>query len=236
MRNPPCRSPSKLSTTSTRCSSVRGPASAPSFVTWPMISTAMPRRFAVRTSALVTSRTCATPPATPSVPCACTVCTESSTSRLGECSSTWPSTTPRSDSAARNSSSCRAPVRSARRRTWAADSSAVTYSVRRPVAAHRAATSSSSVDLPTPGSPPSSTTAPGTSPSPSTRSSSPIPVRTPRAADASTSVIRSAGWAGRCDATARALWVCPSDRLPQAWHCPQRPTQRPVVQPHSVQR
>ena len=60
----------------------------------------------------------------------------------------------------------------------------------RPAFAHCAATSSSSVDLPTPGSPASSTTAPGTRPSPSTRSSSPTPVRTRAAASASTSLIR----------------------------------------------
>ena len=45
-----------------------------------------------------------------------------------------------------------------------------------PVRAQRCATSSSSVDLPTPGSPASSVTEPGTSPPPSTRSSSSTPV------------------------------------------------------------
>ena len=51
---------------------------------------------------------------------------ESTTSRLGRTSSMWVSTAPRSVSAARNSSSCTPPVRSARSRTWEADSSPVT--------------------------------------------------------------------------------------------------------------
>ena len=52
-------------------------------------------------------------------------------------------------------------MRSARIRTWAADSSPVTTRLGASVRAAFAATSSSSVDLPTPGSPASSTTAPG---------------------------------------------------------------------------
>ena len=63
-------------------------------------------------------------------------------------------------------------MRWARIRTWAADSSPDTYSTRVPPRAALAATSSSRVDLPTPGSPASSSTAPGTIPPPSTRSSS----------------------------------------------------------------
>src|SRR5213083_1852647 len=45
-------------------------------------------------------------------------------------------------------------------------------------AARREATSSMSVDLPTPGSPPSRTSAPATTPPPKTRSNSPTPVET----------------------------------------------------------
>ena len=45
-----CRSPSKESTVSTRCSSVRGPARLPSLVTWPTSTTAVPRPLASRAS------------------------------------------------------------------------------------------------------------------------------------------------------------------------------------------
>ena len=100
-RNPECRSPSKLSTTSTRCSIIRGPAIAPSLVTCPTMITAMPRRLATRTSAPVTSRTWVTPPGEPSASAVPTVCTESSTISDGWTSSMCPSTVPRSVSAAR---------------------------------------------------------------------------------------------------------------------------------------
>ena len=63
----------------------------------------------------------------------------------------WPSTVCRSDSAARYTSSWVQPVRSARIRICPADSSPDTYSARRPAQAQRCTTSSSSVDLPTPG-------------------------------------------------------------------------------------
>ena len=66
-----------------------------------------------------------------------------------------------------------APNRCARRWTWCALSSAVTYSVG---PSHAASSWSSSVLLPMPGSPPSSVTDPGTNPPPSTRSSSSIEV------------------------------------------------------------
>ncbi len=58
------------------------------------------------------------------------------------------------------------------------------------------AAASSSVDLPTPGSPASRTTAPGTRPPPSTRSSSSSPVGRAPAALASTSAMGTAGLAG----------------------------------------
>ena len=61
-------SPSKCSTTSTRCSSTRGPAIEPSLVTWPTSTTVMPRVLATRTSAAATSLTWVTPPGTPSTP------------------------------------------------------------------------------------------------------------------------------------------------------------------------
>jgi len=126
-------------------------------------------------------------------------------------------------------------VRSARRRTWAADSSAVTYRVRRPARAHDAATSSSSVDLPTPGSPASRATAPGTRPSPSARSSSPMPVGTARASSAGTSVMRSAAARGGVTFAADAD-APPSAIEPQARHSLHRPTHTGVDHPHSPQR
>ena len=46
MRRREWRSPSNWQTTSTRCSSVRGPATEPSLVTWPMSTTGMSRAFA----------------------------------------------------------------------------------------------------------------------------------------------------------------------------------------------
>ena len=58
--------------------------------------------------------------------------------------------------------------------------------------ANCAAACSSSVDLPMPGSPPSSTSDPGTIPPPSTRSNSPMPVLSRSDAGASTSAYRRA--------------------------------------------
>ncbi len=43
-----CVSPSKYSTVSTMCSSTRGPASEPSFVTWPTSTTVQPDALATR--------------------------------------------------------------------------------------------------------------------------------------------------------------------------------------------
>ena len=63
MRYSPVASPSKYSTVSTRCSSRRGPAIAPSLVTWPTMKTAQPVRLANSISACVQSRTCETLPA-----------------------------------------------------------------------------------------------------------------------------------------------------------------------------
>ena len=73
----------------------------PSLVTWPMITSVMLRSLAIRISAAETSLTWVTPPGTPSTSLALIVCTESMTSSVGLTSSTWPSTAPRSVSAAR---------------------------------------------------------------------------------------------------------------------------------------
>ena len=164
-----------------------------------MSTVAIARALATRMRLAATSRTWLTPPAEPSTASLAMVCTESTTSRSGETDSTCPRTVARSVSAASSRRGRSAPIRSARMRTWAADSSPVTYSTRCPCDAARDATSRSSVDLPTPGSPASSTAAPPTRPPPSTRSSSSTPVGRTAAGVASTSAM---GWAGT--ATARA--------------------------------
>jgi hypothetical protein len=89
--------------------------------------------------------------------------------------------------------------------------------------------------LPTPGSPASSTAAPGTSPPPSTRSSSGTPLLRARESSIGTWPIGTAG-----EVTGPA-WVRPfgapaSATLPQVWHSPHRPTHLAVSQPHSEQR
>ncbi len=78
IRKPECRSPSKASTTSTRCSSSRGPAIAPSLVTCPIddhghAACAWPPG----PGRAVTSRTWVTPPGEPSASAVPMVCTES---------------------------------------------------------------------------------------------------------------------------------------------------------------
>src|SRR6201991_1805864 len=100
-----------------------------------------------------------------------------------------------------------------------------------------AAASSSSVDLPMPGSPASSTTAPGTRPPPSTRSSSLTPVVRAAAISALTWPIGSAGAvvAPACT-TLNPARAPSSSTVPPAWHSPHRPTHLVVRQPHSAQR
>ena len=56
--NPRSGSPSRYSTTSTMCSSILGPASPPSLVTWPTSTTDTPVVLASRTSRAALSRTC----------------------------------------------------------------------------------------------------------------------------------------------------------------------------------
>ena len=80
-------------------------------------------------------------------------------------------------------------MRSARKRTWDADSSPLIYNARIPTFAVCAATERRRVDLPTPGSPANKIAAPGTSPPPSTRSNSLTPVGLALAAERSTSPI-----------------------------------------------
>src|SRR5690625_1646932 len=126
-------------------------------------------------------------------------------------------------------------MRSARSRTWLADSSPVTYSTV-PALVARAATSSRRVDLPAPGSPATRTTAPGTLPPPRTRPGARTPVARARAVSTSTSAIGWAATTGRAAAAVRTVVAPASATVPQAWHSPQRPTHLAVVQPHSEQR
>src|SRR5262249_49827776 len=97
--------------------------------------------------------------------------------------------------------------------------------------------------LPTPGSPASSTTAPGTSPPPRTRSSSSSPVGRTLAARESTSVMGTAGAAGTATTCAMLRPTDPSparpavsSAVPQHRHPTQRPDHLVVRQPHSAQR
>ena len=123
MRNAVCESPSNWHTTSTRCSSVRGPAIEPSLVTWPTSSTGTSSDLAVSISALATSRTCVEPPEMPSTSCETIVCAESTIARAGLCCSIRPSAVAKSVVEASSRFSSTAPMREARNRTCACDSS-----------------------------------------------------------------------------------------------------------------
>jgi len=112
----------------------------------------------------------------------------------------------------------------------------VTYRVRWVALAALAATSSSSVDLPTPGSPASSATAPGTRPPPSTRSSSSMLVGREAATLASTWPMGSAALLTGPAAVVRTGTAPTSSMVPQALHSVQRPVHFGGVDPHSVQR
>src|SRR3972149_89292 len=118
------------------------------------------------------------------------------------------------------------PRRSARRRSCSADSSPETYSVGTPACSRRAEHWSSSVDLPMPGSPPTITMEPGTTPPPSTKSNSLRPVCHRLKPSAATSARRTG---------ARAGWL---DFLPRPPRPPDRPTASSATvfpAPHSVQ-
>ena len=171
-RRRPSDSPSKYSTVSTICSSTRGPASAPSLVTWPTRKIAVPLCLAKRTSNAALSRTWATPPG---ADCSCSVkmvWIESITITLGFSTRAVAMMLSMQVSVITLSLSSGKPKRRARMATCCWDSSPVTYSAGKRVAIlHRVC--SRMVDLPMPGSPPISTTDPSTRPPPSTRSSSP---------------------------------------------------------------
>src|SRR3989441_4243837 len=130
--------------------------------------------------------------------------------------------------------------RSARSRIWSGDSSPDTYSAGTPACSSRAAHCSRSVDFPIPGSPPTSTTDPGTIPPPKTKSNS----RRPVCHRPGRTVGRLESWTGV------ASFACafqPSNRptfrptgsSTSAFHAPhasQRPPHFGCSAPHSVQR
>jgi hypothetical protein len=129
-----------------------------------------------------------------------------------------------------NKSSC-APRRSARNFVCAADSSPHTYTIGPLARARPAASCRSSVDLPAPGGPPSSTRLPGTMPPPSSRSNSPMPLGIRATAPLETSPSRTGPsieptgrWALVCEAFGLAVGA--SANVFQASQAGQRPSQR----------
>ena len=104
------------------------------------------------------------------------VCTESTTTREGGRLMMAASIAPTSFPARTMSCSGTVPTRVARTLTWAKDSSAEASNTENPRSATAASTWNSRVDLPTPGGPKTSVTAPATKPPPITRSTSSIPV------------------------------------------------------------
>ena len=82
-RRPEKRSPSSVSTTSTRCSSVLGPASVPSLVTWPTRITGTPCSLANAWRRAAAARTWPTEPAGPSSSSVVSVWIESTMSSAG---------------------------------------------------------------------------------------------------------------------------------------------------------
>ena len=192
-RSPDRGSPSNVSTTSTACSSVRGPARSPSFVTWPVRSTAMPSSFARPTSASVQSRTWDGPPGICVPEVSRMVWMESTASRDGRVSraisSTWRDRAPARTRWRRR----RRRAAATRAATCAWDSSPETSTHDRPAPERWARICRSNVDLPMPGSPASSATEAGTMPPPSTRSIPANPVETRRSSSGAAASVTSGG-------------------------------------------
>ena len=221
---------------STRCSSARGPASAPSFVTWPTRTSAAPSALARATRLLAQPATCAIEPAGDPISGSLIAWMESTTTTSGArfamaCSiaGSWVASTTKTPGTS-------APRRPARRRTWCAASSAATRRQRWPDDAIDANTCNSRVDLPVPGSPPRSVADPGSKPPESTRSSSPMPVgsglyelrsTSPSSIGTGPSAVPALGW----PAATSSSWS--EFHSPQAGH---RPDQRGAVASHALQR
>ena len=227
------------------CSSARGPARAPSLVTWPTSTVATCRDLARPTSWSAHSRTWVMLPGTPLArrsprvagPMA-TAWIESITTRSGSASTTELITVPTSVAARISRPGGIGPRRSARSRTWWADSSADTSRTRCPEAARAASTWSSRVDLPIPGSPPRRVTEPGTRPPESTRSNSSTPVGTAVASDRSTEE-SGTGMAERSSASTARTNDPSCASSTRVFHSPQeghRPVHLAEVEPQSMQR
>ncbi len=197
----------------------------------------MDRALAASSAAL--SRTWATEPGADSTRSVCTVWIESTTTRRGPRSRQVDASSSTLVVGSSRRSPGTPPSRSARSRICAGPSSPHTYRTGPRCFWRWAASWSASVDLPMPGSPPSSTTEPGTSPPPSTRSSSGSPVPSRGASAASTSS-RASATAGSLATRSRLAPgsgpVGSSTRLSQAPQAVQRPSQRGCWEPHSVQQ
>ena len=192
-------SPSMYSTTSTMCSSTRGPAMSPLLVTCPMMNTGMPAVFAACSSAVAHSRTCDVDPGEPVASSRNTVWIESTTSAAGRSRTTAAKIASSRVAEYTITPSAWTPKRSAREASCSTLSSPDAYKTLAPAPGpapspaasvpapsppakktpprarappSRPATCSASVLLPTPGSPPMSSIAPGATPPPSTRSTS----------------------------------------------------------------
>ena len=208
--------------------------------------TAMPSPLASSIKRRADSRTWPTDPAGPSSSSTVTDWIESTTRTPGRPSRVRAVMRPTSFSATTRIRSptvpSSSPSRPARSRTCPADSSPLAYRTSPAVAVSPAAAWSSRVDLPIPGSPPSSTTDPGTSPPPRTRSSSEMPVGV-RTGSASRRPARDCGtWPapGPVPApAARPLWsgsrTSVSTRVFQAPQVRHWPSQRRWAAPHAWQ-
>ena len=202
------------------CSTTRGPAIAPSFVTWPITKTEISFCLANCTMRPTHSRNWATEPGADGNSAAVIVWIESTTSTFVSVRFASASTLPNDVSASTCKLSPDKPSRRARWLTWRRDSSPVAYRTAIPPS-NLLLICCSSVDLPTPGSPPSSTTAPGTSPPPKTLSNSPKPVATRSTGSSCSSASPCAS------APPPALWValeiCVAESVFQdehSGHCP----------------
>src|SRR6266853_116665 len=221
------------------CSSVRGPAMPPPLVTWPTSTTAGPASLAKRISRAAHSRTCPTLPGAPSSSCVYVVWIESTKTTRALSAAAWCMIA----SSRVSPSTCTAPAssasRSARMRICSGDSSPDTYNVATPACSSRVAHCSNSVDFPMPGSPPTSTTDPGTMPPPNTKSNSLSPVGQRASAPLPTADRRTGGRAEASDALPARAPVRPTASSTRVFHVPhasQRPAHLGCSAPHSVQR
>ena len=158
------------------CSKTLGPATTPSFVTWPTIKMEIPIPFAICINTPVDSRTCDTLPGAEETSSLYMVCMESMITICGFSRSITVFIVSKFVSHKSVSESPKVPIRSALILICCRDSSPDIYNTRTPFSDKFRHTCKSSVDLPIPGSPPTNTKDPCTIPPPSTRSSSFISV------------------------------------------------------------